>query len=107
MRPHTGVMTPSPFGGPIVDTDALLKGWNPREDAKGLAAAIVNSGKSPVVFGEVETSLGWEKRRLNAAAHALVVDGHAEAIGGDREYDGLAYFAFQVTPGIRRLARTA
>ena len=45
-------------------------------------------------------------RRINAAAHYLALNGHADPVGGGR-VGTAAYYGFHVTPKTRRLAREA
>lgn len=55
----------STFDGMFLDTD-------PEEDAKALAAYLVNTGKSLVASEEVGKALEWDARRFNPAAHWLI-----------------------------------
>jgi hypothetical protein len=98
-----GHIRPSPLL--FVETDPVFKGWNPREDARALAAVMVNSGKDVMTLDEAERALAWGSRRMNATAHALKIGGHADVIGGDRAYGTSAYYGFHITAKTRRLAR--
>ncbi|MGE0440850.1 MAG: toll/interleukin-1 receptor domain-containing protein [Gemmatimonadales bacterium] len=57
--------------GLFVTTDPLLMGWNPVEDARQVAAALVASSTGGLVVQEYAQSVGWSPRRLNPAIYYL------------------------------------
>lgn len=89
----------------FLETDLTLKGWNPREDAKTLAATLAKLGSdSQAALATLDQTLGWGPRRLNPAAQFLTANGYAEPIEvmGTHPY---AYAALVVTARTRRLAQ--
>jgi len=89
----------------FIETDPILVGRNPREDAKALAAAMVNSGKDMVFLELADQVLGWGPRRINPAAHCLALAEPEAAVG--TAAGTWAYYGFHVTGRIRRLAKEA
>jgi hypothetical protein len=61
-------------------TDAALQDWDPEEDARQLAAALVNMKATVVNLDAVDELLGWGPRRMNAAAAYLVMNAHAKPL---------------------------
>jgi len=66
----------------FVETDEVLRGWNPVEDAATLAAAMINdaAGGSHASIPRVAQGLGWPPRRLNPAADYLAERGYIRAL---------------------------
>ena len=93
----------SPTALLFFNLDPHVKGWNPEEDARALASALVNTGGDIVSLSEADQMLGWGPRRFNPAAQYLdlhnVVSGLA-AIG----CEPYAFQYLQVTPRTRRFA---
>lgn len=53
--------------------DPPIMGWNPREDARQIAALIVAPGRlESVTAFELEAELGWPRRRFNPALRAVL-----------------------------------
>ena len=52
--------------------DQYWKKWNPAEDARRLAADLVNDKTFPRVLSEIGERYGWDARRLNPAAAYLI-----------------------------------
>ena len=91
----------SPTAELFFETDPDLRGWDPEQDSKALAAALVNTGKEAVGLEEVDSQLGWGPRRMNPAAQYLVTNDIAE---GRKFFDGspYCYSWVQVTPRTKR-----
>lgn len=103
---QTGFTYISPKPLLFIETDPSLKGWYPRQDAKALAAAMVNARADFVDLETADKVLLWGPRRINAAAHCLHHNGHAQRVGGHTA-GGYAYYGFHVTTKTKRLAREA
>ena len=54
------------------ETDPVLKGWNPLEDARHLSSLLVNSKQDGANMPSLDTQLGWGPRRINPATTYLV-----------------------------------
>ena len=52
--------------------DQFWKEWNPAEDARRLAADLVNDKTFPRMLPEIGERYGWEARRLNPAVAYLI-----------------------------------
>jgi hypothetical protein len=52
--------------------DQFWKEWNPAEDARRLAADLVNDKAFPRILSEISERYGWEARRLNPAVAYLI-----------------------------------
>lgn len=68
--------------------DGLLMPWNPEEDARTVAAEILNSANGALVTQVLAQQLGWTPRRMNPAITVLIDAGaveYSEAI--DQEYE--------------------
>ena len=59
----------------FVEFDRHWKPWNPTEDARQLAADLVNDPEFPSAPAEVAERYGWEPRRLNPALSYLLERG--------------------------------
>jgi hypothetical protein len=95
----------SPTAKLFLETDSPLKGWNPRNDAKTLAATLVDMGDDRGAdLATLDKALGWGPRRLNPAAHYLATNGYADHIEvmGTHPY---VYAALIVTARTRRFAQ--
>jgi TIR domain len=55
----------------FAEFDALWKPWNPRDDAKRLAADLLNDRTMPDALSEIAARYGWPPRRMNPAAAFL------------------------------------
>lgn len=72
--------------------DAMLMPWNPRDDARAVAAAIVNSNGGSMVIQLLAEQLGWTPRRMNPAITYLVDNGvmdHSNSYDAEYEYYSL------------------
>lgn len=54
------------------ETDQVLKGWNPLEDARNLSSLLVNSKQDGANIPSLDAQLGWGPRRINPATTYLV-----------------------------------
>lgn len=54
------------------ETDPVLRGWNPPDDARILASMLVNSNQDGAQISELDRQLGWGPRRINPATTFLV-----------------------------------
>jgi hypothetical protein len=100
-----GIRMISPGVALFLETDPVLKGWNPHEDARALAVAAVNSGQSGFTLDEMAERLGWEPRRINSAAYVLDAYGYAKGL---RVHDPTyAFGTMLITPKTRRFAHQA
>ena len=83
--------------------DAMLMPWNPSEDARTVAAAILNTTGGAMVVQDLAQQLGWTPRRVNPAITLLVDSGvmeHSKSI--DREYQ---YYSLRKNATSRRFLR--
>lgn len=65
----------------FLHTDPILRGWDPRQDAVALAAAMVNLAKDGgIALADVDQHLGWGPRRLNPAADYLRLHRYVQAL---------------------------
>ncbi len=55
----------------FIVTDPILQRWNPEQDARALAATMINIGDGHVSLAQVDQMLNWGPRRLNPAAEYL------------------------------------
>lgn len=86
------------------ELDPHVKGWNPEQDAKSLAATAVNMQKDIIDLDELAGVLEWSPRRTNPAAAYLVE--YCIAKGSlTTSAVPYAYNWLQVTPKTRRFAR--
>jgi Mn-dependent DtxR family transcriptional regulator len=58
--------------------DPIVKGWDPKEDAKMVAVVAVNRNKPYVRSQELAEDLKWEPRRLNSALQFLELHGYVD-----------------------------
>jgi hypothetical protein len=58
--------------------DAFLMPWNPEEDARTVAAALLNSADGALVTQMLAQELGWTPRRMNPALTVLIEAGAVE-----------------------------
>lgn len=58
--------------------DAFLMPWNPEEDARTVAAALVNSQAGSFATQRLAADLGWSPRRMNPAITLLIDRGLVE-----------------------------
>ncbi len=85
------------------DLDAMLMPWNPREDARTVAAAIVNSNGGSMVIQLLAHQLGWTPRRMNPAVTLLVEDGVMDNSNShDAEFE---YYSLHKNISTRRFLR--
>lgn len=93
--------------GPLFITfDEHVHGWRPAEDARALAAVMVNHGRDEYDPDELMELTGWPKRRMNAALYAVE---KADVAKCDKYMDGTdwAVSSLRVSPQTRRAARSA
>lgn len=75
-----GIRSVSPTARLFFETDLALRGWNPAADARAVAAAAVNANSDTVRrLDELDQLLSWGPRRLNPAAHYLVMHDGVES----------------------------
>ena len=88
----------------FIETDPIVKGCDPRTDAKTLAATMMNAGADGVSLAEMDKALGWGPRRLNPAACYLSLNDYAKAsqVCGSHPY---AFEHMFITPRTRRFAK--
>lgn len=82
----------APRGRMFAELDAELMPWDPLEDARTIAAEIVNVPGSAAVVSVLDRELGWGPRRVNPAITVLVEHGvmdHSNTIDPDYEYYSL------------------
>ncbi len=94
-----------PLGPLFITFDEHTMGWVPADDAKTLAAHMINGGKNQWSPEELSEATGWPKRRMNAALHAVEASNLARThsfIGG-----GFVVGRLVVTPQTRRAAQAA
>lgn len=63
----------------FVEFDRYWKDWNPQEDARTLAAEMMNDDTFPKAPAEIAARLDWPARRLNPALAYLDSGGHIRA----------------------------
>jgi hypothetical protein len=93
-----------PLGPLYITFDPHVHDWRPAEDAKTLAATMVNMGSEQYSPTDLNAGLNWPVRRMNAALHAVKAAGLADChqlMGGDR----WAVTLLIVTAHTRRAAR--
>lgn len=93
-----------PLGPLYITFDPHVHDWRPAEDAKTLAATMVNMGSDQYSPTDLNTDLNWPLRRMNAALHAVKAAGLAdchELMGSDN----WAVTLLMVTAHTRRAAR--
>ncbi len=95
-----------PRGPLFVTFDEHVHDWKPAEDARSLAVAVVNGGKREYDAAEIAEMLGWPRRRLNAAFHAVEA---ADLATVHKFLDGgqWAISLLEVTAQTRRAVRAA
>ena len=86
-----GIHAIAPAAGLFFATDPDLRRWNPSEDAKDLAAALVNTENGSSDLDSLRQRLGWPTRRVNAAAYYLDAYGYAKGL---RTHDQTFAFGF-------------
>jgi len=93
-----------PLGPLFIAFDAQVHDWNPAADARTLAVAMVNHGQSQYRAGDLAEIVGWPRRQMNAALHAVEAADIARTV---KYMDGgrWAVSALYVTPQTRRAAR--
>ncbi len=95
-----------PLGPLFVTFDPHVHHWRPAEDARTLAALMVNEGEEEYAAARLAEMTDWPVRRLNAALHAVkaanIADTHSY-LDGER----WAASVVEVTPQTRRAARAA
>lgn len=95
-----------PLGPLFVTFDPHVHGWRPADDARTLAATMVNGGKDQYGPDVLATELGWSKRRMNAALAAVEAGDLANCLKFSGQ-GGWAVGRLMVTPQTRRAARSA
>lgn len=95
-----------PLGPLFVTFDEHVHDWKPADDARALAIAMVNGGSREYGAIQLAEMMGWPRRRLNAAFHAVEAAGIANAY---KYMDGGAWAVsvLNATPETRRAARSA
>lgn len=58
----------------FIEIDPLLKGWNPKDDAKLVARTVSDSDENQLYSSEIDARLSWGPRRLNPAIDYLVLN---------------------------------
>jgi len=93
-----------PLGPLFITFDPHVRDWRPADDARALAATMVNLGADQYSPSELVEATGWPKRRMNAALHAVraarLADCHSMLGGENWAVDHL-----MVTAHTRRAAR--
>lgn len=100
-----GSTTVWPLGPLYITFDPHVHDWTPSDDARALAATMINLGADQYSPTDLNAELKWPRRRMNAALHAVRAAGLAECndfLGGDR----WAVSHLMVTAHTRRAART-
>src|SRR5262249_37192077 len=98
---RSGVSTISPRPSLFFALDPLVKGWNPKEDARSVAAAVINSGNESLSWKALDDIFGWGPRRINPAAYYL----HEHQLAVCLQVKGIEPYAFlslRITPKSRR-----
>jgi hypothetical protein len=95
-----------PRGPLFIMFDEHVHDWRPADDARALAAVMVNQGDECFSPDELQQLTEWPVRRLNAALHAIkasdIADGHKYLDGTNWVFSRI-----YVTPQTRRAARSA
>lgn len=74
-----------PLGPLFITFDPHVHDWRPADDARTLAATMINLGQDEYSPDDFASTLDWPVRRMNAALHAVEAGGLAEChafIGG-------------------------
>jgi hypothetical protein len=84
--------------------DQYWKEWNPANDARRLAADLVNDKAFPRVLSEIGERYGWDARRLNPAVAYLI---NRELVNTDRGMGTQPWLAHRIenTAETRRFVR--
>ncbi len=54
------------------ETDPILRGWKPAEDARRLSSLLINSKQDGANIPTLDNQLGWGPRRINPSVTYLV-----------------------------------
>ena len=85
--------------------DQHFKDWIPVEDARAIAAEMINGGKDQYDAQDLHQRLGWPLRRMNAALWAVQAGGLARTYSVMAGPGGLVISHLMVTPATKRAAR--
>lgn len=94
-----------PLGPLFVTFDQHFMEWSPVEDAKAIAAAMINGGQDQWGTHELQERLDWPVRRMNAALWAAEAAGIAKCHTYMSGPGGLVISMLMVTPSTKRAAR--
>jgi hypothetical protein len=93
-----------PLGPLFITFDPHVHDWRPAEDARTLAATMVNQGADQYSPRDLIDVVGWSPRRMNAALHAVKAAGLASC-ESFMDGENWAVSHLMVTPQTRRAAR--
>jgi hypothetical protein len=94
-----------PLGPLFVTFDQHFRDWIPVEDARAIAAEMINGGKDQYDAQHLHERLGWPVRRMNAALWAVQAGGLARTYSVMSGPGGLVISHLMVTPATKRAAR--
>lgn len=94
-----------PLGPLFVTFDQHFMGWSPAEDARAIAAEMINGGDDYWPTQVLQERLGWPARRMNAALWAVEAAGIADTHTYMSGPGGLVISSLSVTPSTKRAAR--
>jgi diguanylate cyclase (GGDEF)-like protein len=57
----------------FIETDAYIKGWNPKSDAKIVAQELLKTSQQTTRLSRLDEILKWGPRRLNPAVYFLII----------------------------------
>jgi hypothetical protein len=100
-----GSTTVWPLGALYITFDPHVHDWTPSDDARTLAATMVNLGADQYSPTDLNAELNWPRRRMNAALHAVRAAGLADChdyLGGE----SWAVSHLMVTAHTRRAAKS-
>jgi hypothetical protein len=98
---NIGFFRISPTARFFIKTDPAIKGWHPNQDARALAAAILNKSNEGLAMAEADRLLGWGPRRINPAAQYLDENSQANCLGSNGSHP-YAFSHILVTPKTKR-----
>lgn len=90
----------------FINVDRFVKGWDPAVDASALAAILVNSAQESLTMQEADKKLSWGPRRINSAAHFLILRELAKGHVFQSGDDPYAYYYLEATPRTKRFLQT-
>lgn len=87
----------------FIATDGVLKGWDTIEDARTLAAAVLDSGKTELLMEDVCKLVDWPPRRINPPTWYIRQHGLADCLEARGSYP-YEFFAIRVNARTKRFA---